>query len=761
LTTKSTSIRFIGTRREPGKAYESGPLEDVFLTPDTRTNSILVSASPKAMELILALIRELDVVPAARAEINVFTLKRADAYAVATTLQQLFLGTGGIGSQRPGTVTPVGGTTGTTGAGGLGAGGGAFGGGALGGGALGAAGGAAGALPGAAATGAIRPLQLTLGATTPEGAPLIELRLTIDERTNSLIVAGSRNDLDVIEAIITKLDETEVQQRRNEVYHLHNSSAVDVANALSTFLLGSLRVLQAGQQLTAYQELLRDVVVVPEPITNKLLISATPRYYPDVIRLIEELDAEAPQVVVQVMIAEVDLNGDEEFGVELGLQSPVLFQRSIFPIESLIGTTGITAANATGGLVPPGVTVNNSFNPVAQPGFNFNNPGLPLGNNPVISSPVVGFQGLTSLGTGRTSPTNTGLSGFVFSASSDSFNLLIRALKTQGRIDILNRSHLTTLDNQQARVFVGQNFPIITGSNVTATGVISNNVTYTPVGVELIVTPRITPDGRVIMRVTPQVSSTVTTSVSLGNGVTAVAINQQLVDTTVVAADGETVALGGLISRNETKTENKVPWLGDLPGVGVLFRYRQQTKSKQELMVIMTPHVVRTPLERARYLVEEGRKMDWVIPEVTRLHGATNMGPLLDPPTVPYLPEGAPPAGPSLIPELAPGPNVDSPGAVPTLPNPRPLPPGTSPTPATKPPQSVTPTTPKPPVPTPSAGNPMTPAAPAASGASTAPADKPRGFVGMSSAQFFSTANGLPIAPAAAPDAAGQSRPSK
>ena len=111
-------LRFVGTRREPGKAYESGPLEDVFLTPDIRTNSIILSAPPKSMELMLALIRELDVQPAARAEINIFPLKKADAYAVATTLQQLFLGTGGVGTQRPGAVSPVGGTVGTTGPGG-------------------------------------------------------------------------------------------------------------------------------------------------------------------------------------------------------------------------------------------------------------------------------------------------------------------------------------------------------------------------------------------------------------------------------------------------------------------------------------------------------------------------------------------------------------------------------------------------------------------------------------------------------------------
>ena len=71
--------------------------------------------------------------------------------------------------------------------------------------------------------------------------------------------------------------------------------------------------------------------MVPEPITNKLLISATPRYYPDIMRLIAELDAELPQVVIQVLIAEVDLTNTDEFGVEIGLQSPVLFQREHLP----------------------------------------------------------------------------------------------------------------------------------------------------------------------------------------------------------------------------------------------------------------------------------------------------------------------------------------------------------------------------------------------------------------------------------------------
>ena len=124
---------------------------------------------------------------------------------------------------------------------------------------------------------------------------------------------------------------------------------------------------------------------MPEPITNKLLISATPRMYDEVMRLVAELDADTPQVMIQVLIAEVDLTGDEEFGVEIGLQSPVLFNRSIVPFGTFIGTGGsVSYANATGGLAPPGVTVNSTINPAGQPGFNFNNPSLPLGNNVVV-----------------------------------------------------------------------------------------------------------------------------------------------------------------------------------------------------------------------------------------------------------------------------------------------------------------------------------------------------------------------------------------
>ena len=404
-----------------------------------------------------------------------------------------------------------------------------------------------------------------------------------------------------------------------------------MANSLNLFLTNTVNLLRSNNQLTYFQDLEHEVVVVPEPVTNKLLISATPRFYGEVIRLIKELDAEQPQVMIQVLIAEVDLSGNEEFGVEIGLQSPVLFNRSVTPFGTFIGPNGsVNYSNSSGGLVPVGVTVNSSVNPTAQPGFAFNNPSLALGNNPVVQPGTVGFQGLSSLGVGRVSPTS-GVGGFVFSAGSDSFNLLIRALKTQGRIDILSRPQIMTLDNQSASIQVGQNVPYVTSTNITATGLISNGVAYQSVGVLLNVTPRISPDGRVLMRVIPEVSSVAPTSINLGNGQLATAFNIQNITTTISAQDGETVAIGGLITRRDEKNENKVPWLGDLPYIGTAFRYRTQAKAKTELLVILTPHVVRTRADADRVLAEESRRMDYILGDVVRTQGLSGMAPVLHP----------------------------------------------------------------------------------------------------------------------------------
>src|SRR5207248_11584206 len=135
------------------------------------------------------------------------------------------------------------------------------------------------------------------------------------------------------------------------------------------------------------------------------------------------------------------------------------------------------------------------------------------------------------------------------------------------------------------------------------------------------------PDGKLTMRVTPEISSLATT-LNLVNGIMAPEFNSQRVDTTIIAEDGETVAIGGLITKMEYRTENKVPWLGDLPYVGALFRFRTLQKRKQELLVILTPHVVRNRAEADRMLAVEAHRMDWILNDVVRVHGTTGLEPI-------------------------------------------------------------------------------------------------------------------------------------
>jgi hypothetical protein len=212
--------------------------------------------------------------------------------------------------------------------------------------------------------------------------------------------------------------------------------------------------------------------------------------------------------------------------------------------------------------------------------------------------------------------------------------------------------------------------------------------------------------------VTPQISSVSPVLLNLGNGVQAPVFNQQIIDTTVVAQDGETVAIGGLIVKTDSKSEDKIPWFGDLPYLGAMFSFRTQSKQKRELLVVLTPRIVRNRLEADRILAEESRRMAWIVGDVMKIQGPTGMEPLF-----PQPPGGAalpPPVDAPLPAPLTPGRPFE-----PTLPTPRT---GTGPAPAvpTIPPSPSAPPTAPVPAPTsagpavdrPLAGMSLLPAAP-------------------------------------------------
>ena len=549
------------------RLIRSGVLDDVQITPDIRTNTLVVAAPAESMELMAALIDHLDS-PSAVAQIKVFRIRNGDATAMATMLQGL--------------------------------------------------------LPSAAMTGTRPQLPGAEGESS-----LVPVRFSVDTRTNSIIATGSEGDLTIIEALLTRLDEEDVQARVNEVYRLKNAPAADVAESINEFLRSQRTIQQAAPGLiSAYEQIESEVVVVPEIVSNSLIISAAPEYYRDIMELIEKLDEQPPQVMIQVLIAEVKLNDQEEFGIELGLQDSVLFDRSLIADLETISRTVSDPGQ-------PQVTTQEIIAATSTPGFLFNDQpdNASLGNtasvNALSTAGVIGSQGIANFGTGRIN-SELGYGGLVLSASSETVSAMLRALKDRRRLEVLSRPQVMTLDNQPAFIQVGQRVPRITGSTAQTRGLV-NTIELENVGLILGVTPRISPDGLVVMEIDAEksdldkVSNGIPVAVSEGKEILSPSINVTVAQTTVSAASGQTIVLGGLITQSEAEIHRSVPWLSQIPVLGRLFRYDATTCERAELLIILTPHVVQNEQEAERLKKIEAARMHWCLADVHELHGDTGL----------------------------------------------------------------------------------------------------------------------------------------
>lgn len=549
LQARSVMLQLLARDQNGERLITSGILSDVRITAEPRGNALLVSAPPESMELVIALIEQIDQLPPAEAQIKVFTIVNADAQTLANTLSTLFGQATGGGQQ-----------------------GGGFQGGGQ------------------------NQQNFRIASADDEGGVLIPLRIAVEQRTNSVIVTGSPGDLAVVQALLVRLDDPDARERQTKVHRLKNSPAQNIADAINQYLADQ-RTLQ--QQLGAtlvgtVEQFEREVIVVPEPVSNALIVSATPRYFKEITELVEKLDERPPMVMIQVLIAEVGMRNVDEFGVEFGVQDSILFDRSL----------------------------------AGLPGFAFNN--APLGNNTTVGgSDTVGTQGLSSFGVGRTNA-DLGFGGLVMSASSESISVLIRALQENRRLDVLSRPQVMTLDNQPAFVQVGQQVPYITGiaNPGNTTGTTNFSTDLLDVGIILTVIPRISPDGLVVMEIDATKSAVgpdeegIPISIAPnGDVIRSPRIDTQRAQTTVMAASGQTVILGGLITKRVSRVHRQLPWLGDLPYLGRLFSFDSEQDERTELMIIMTPHVIRNEHDNDLLKQVEGSRMSWCMADLYRIHG--------------------------------------------------------------------------------------------------------------------------------------------
>ncbi len=454
-----------------------------------------------------------------------------------------------------------------------------------------------------------------LAPTTASESSLVPLRFSTDIRTNSIIASGSEEDLEVVESILLRLDSKGFAERITEVIWLRQAIADDVALAIQDYIAqrqtGTQRIQQFQQGgLAAFDLPDRDLIVVAEPTSNSLLISVSPRLYEDVRRLIDRLDRQRPMVLIKIVIAEVTLNDLFEIGGELGLQDSLLYDRGV--------AAGPLATNN-----PP------SVDPAANPGFNFNGLNTPNANS--FSQENTAARGVSSLGVGLANA-GSGAGGFVLTAASESINVLFRSLQTANRMQIISRPQIMTLDNNLGFVQVGQRVArptdVVVNNNNTSIGVEDVDV-----GLILQVTPRVGSDGLISMVIQAERSAINNTDPGQVIGIfNNTPVTVQPIDTTeaqsvLTAYNNQTVVFGGLIQKTRGNISRRVPYLADIPLLGYFFKFDQETERRSELLVVMTPMIVSGDDDLEYIKATESSRMSYCLADVVEAHGDVGLQP--------------------------------------------------------------------------------------------------------------------------------------
>ncbi|TKJ72052.1 type II secretion system protein GspD [Pseudomonas sp. CFBP13509] len=301
----------------------------------------------------------------------------------------------------------------------------------------------------------------------------------------------------------------------------------------------------ANEQDTAFSA--GGVTIQADATTNTLLISAPDPLYRNLREVIDMLDQRRAQVVIESLIVEVGEDDATEFGVQ-------------WQAGNLAGKGGFGGVNLGGSGV--------NGTPASPTSIDV----LPKGLNIGVVNGTVDIPGI----------------GKVLD-----LKVLARALKSKGGTNVLSTPNLLTLDNEAASIFVGQTIPFVTGSYVTGGGGTSNNPFQTvqreEVGLKLNVRPQISEGGTVKLDIYQEVS-TVDTRASVSAGTVT---NKRAIDTSILLDDGQIMVLGGLLQDGYSQSNDAVPWLSDIPGLGALFRNEKRSVSKTNLMVFLRPYIIR------------------------------------------------------------------------------------------------------------------------------------------------------------------------
>ena len=437
---------------------------------------------------------------------------------------------------------------------------------------------------------------LDTSAGAPGAGESGRIVILADPRTNSVIIrAPSAARVNLAKSLIAKLDQPTANAGNVHVVYLRNADATKLAQTLRSMVSfdtsapvqsatsSSGAGLSGGAGTSLLQNTSSSNAATPssslsssssaasqsssggaggfiqaDPTTNTLIITASDPVYRNLRSVIDQLDTRRAQVYVEALIVEVTDTAASEIGVQwLALSGDK---------NSAYRVGGGTGFNGTNTAIPN----NNLFNVAA---------GQAVNTGTTASVPTIG-SGL-QLGIFRQIAGKIGLGA------------LASALNATTGSNVLSMPNLLTLDNEEAKIIVGQNVPFVTGSYATTGGTTTNPFTTVDrkdVGTALKIKPHVSAGGTVRLEISQEVSAVVPSTAGNQNGPTT---SKRSLDTNVVIDDGDIIALGGLIGDTNDHGVQKVPLLGDIPIIGNLFKYQSGSRNKTNLMIFLRPTVIR------------------------------------------------------------------------------------------------------------------------------------------------------------------------
>ena len=484
-------------------------------------------------------------------------------------------------------------------------------------------------LQNASAAEVVRVVNSVYQGAAAEGAMV---KVVADDRSNSVLLSGEQSQRLRLRALIAHLDTPLESGGDTRVRYLHYANAEKMAPKLKEQITGITQAAAGagapGAQASPLAQAEKNAMVWADPTNNALVITAPPKIMHAVMDIIDKLDIRRPQVLVEAIIAEVDVDRNSELGVNWAAFS----KGSNVPAGAFVSPVGGTS------IVDLAAAIQNPAN---------------------ASSALL--QG-TTIGIGRIAGT-----GVNFAAT-------LRALRGDTNTNVLSTPSAVTMDNQEAELKVAQEVPFITGqftNTAASTGGVTGGINpfqtiqRQEVGTILKVTPTISAEGTSLMLKISIESSSIGQKPA---GAVDLVTNKRTITTTVLIEDGGVVVLGGLIEDNSVKGEQRVPYLGNIPLIGLLFKTRNATSTKNNLILFIRPKILRDPAQAAfetdlKYNYMMDQQKDLSRREALPLLPGVSRGKLEPPPPPPKpgnptpAPEsGAAPEGAAPAPQSSPPP---------------------------------------------------------------------------------------------------------